>query len=107
MYCDAVADGELDTSPIDELEMIALRVADTGPGFAPEVLEQLFRPFFTTKDPGKGTGLGLAQVEGAVRNAGGTIEARNAEGGGAEFILHLPRARSGAPAATPDRAAEA
>ncbi|MCB1371997.1 MAG: hypothetical protein KDJ83_13980 [Rhodobacteraceae bacterium] len=93
--------------PEPEGEMIALRVADTGPGFAPEVLEQLFRPFFTTKDPGKGTGLGLAQVEGAVRNAGGTIEAQNAEGGGAEFILHLPRARSGAPAATPDRAAEA
>jgi signal transduction histidine kinase len=88
-------------------EMIALRVGDTGSGLSPEVQEQLFRPFFTTKDPGKGTGLGLAQVEGAVRNAGGTIDARNLSEGGAEFILRLHRAGSAVPEAVASQVAEA
>ncbi len=72
--------------------MVVLRIADTGPGFAADVLPQLFRPYFTTKPPGKGTGLGLTQVATALRQAGGEIEARNRPEGGAEFVLRLPAA---------------
>ncbi len=99
--------GRLTISAEPDGDMVALRVADTGAGLSPEVLDQLFRPFFTTKDPGKGTGLGLAQVEGAVRNAGGTIEGRNAPGGGAEFVLRLHRAAGETPELDAARAAEA
>src|SRR5208282_139089 len=52
-------------------EFIAIRVADTGEGIAPDVLPRVFEPFFTTKDFGKGTGLGLSQVYGFARQAGG------------------------------------
>ena len=99
--------GRLTIATEPDGDMIALRVSDTGSGLSPEVQEQLFRPFFTTKDPGKGTGLGLAQVEGAVRNAGGTIDASNLSDGGAEFTLRLYRAGSAAPEAIAGQVAEA
>jgi signal transduction histidine kinase len=100
-------EGRLTITTERDGDMIALRVGDTGSGLSPEVQEQLFRPFFTTKDPGKGTGLGLAQVEGAVRNAGGTIDAGNLSEGGAEFILRLHRAGSAAPEAVASQVADA
>jgi len=69
-----------------------VRVRDDGPGIAPEHLTRIFDPFFTTKPVGKGTGLGLSISYGIVEQHGGQLLARNAEGGGAEFILELPRA---------------
>ena len=65
-----------------------LVIADDGPGIPEDVLPRLFLPFYTTKPDG--TGLGLAVVQKIAVNHGGTAEARNLPGGGAEFILTVP-----------------
>jgi two-component system sensor histidine kinase HupT/HoxJ len=70
--------------------VVRVTVRDNGPGIAPEHLLRIFDPFFTTKPVGKGTGLGLSISYGIVEQHGGHLSARNAEGGGAEFILELP-----------------
>jgi signal transduction histidine kinase len=69
---------------------VVLKVSDTGPGIPPAQRAAVFDPFHTTKS--SGTGLGLAQVAGAVHNAGGRVQVEDAEGGGACFVLTLPRA---------------
>ena len=65
-------------------------VSDTGVGIPPEVLAHMYEPFFTTKQPDKGTGLGLAQVYGLVEQHGGTIDVESREGEGAVFRIYLP-----------------
>ena len=65
---------------------------DTGVGFAPENAEALFKPFFTTKDKDKGTGLGLAVCKDIVERYRGRITAENAAGGGSIFTVYLPAA---------------
>lgn len=69
---------------------VELRVSDSGPGMAPEVVEKAFDPFFTTKPKGQGTGLGLATVYGIVKGAGGRVTIESAPGQGATFLIHLP-----------------
>ncbi len=69
---------------------IRLRVADTGTGIAPEVLAHLGDPFFTTKAPGKGTGLGLAQVFNIVASHDGVIDVQTQVGRGTTFVIYLP-----------------
>ena len=71
---------------------VELRVADTGPGIAPEVKDLLFRPFITTKRRGQGTGLGLSVSRSIVEAHGGTIRAENTPGQGATFVVSLPPA---------------
>ncbi|MDC0714475.1 ATP-binding protein [Stigmatella sp. ncwal1] len=73
-------------------EGVHLLVEDNGPGIPPEVLPRLFQPFFTTKPPGKGTGLGLALCWQYIARAGGTLHAENRSEGGARFVLWLPLA---------------
>ncbi|ABC39094.1 sensor histidine kinase [Burkholderia thailandensis] len=73
---------------------LAIAVRDNGPGIAPESLARLFEPFFTTKEMGRGLGLGLAISSSIARDAGGSLTARNAPAGGAEFVLTLRRART-------------
>jgi two-component system C4-dicarboxylate transport sensor histidine kinase DctB len=67
---------------------ISLAVRDNGPGI--EDLENLFEPFYTTKQPGDGVGLGLAISSGIVNDLGGRLTARNAPDGGAVFEVVLP-----------------
>lgn len=68
-----------------------IRVTDTGPGIAPDILPRLFEPFATSKPPGAGLGLGLMISAHIARELGGTLRGENrAEGGGAEFVLELP-----------------
>jgi two-component system cell cycle sensor histidine kinase/response regulator CckA len=68
-------------------------VADTGGGIPPNLLPRIFQPFFTTKGPGKGTGLGLPIVQRVVQEAGGFIEVESVLGQGTTFHLYLPLAR--------------
>ena len=70
---------------------VRLEIEDNGPGVAPEVRAKLFEPFVTTKDVGKGTGLGLAVCRGLVEAAGGSISLDEAFTTGARFVLDLPR----------------
>ena len=65
-----------------------LTVRDNGPGI--EDLDALFEPFYTTKQPGDGVGLGLAISSGIVNDLGGRLTARNGQGGGAVFEMQLP-----------------
>src|SRR5262249_32890833 len=72
-------------------EFVRLRVQDTGQGIPPAVRPRIFQPFFTTKGPGKGTGLGLAMVYGIVQQHQGWIECDSEVGRGTHFDIYLPR----------------
>jgi signal transduction histidine kinase len=71
---------------------VELSVEDDGPGILPEVRDRLFEPFVTTKEVGKGTGLGLAVCRGLVESVGGSIALDASVSRGARFVVELPRA---------------
>lgn len=77
--------------------VFALRVRDTGHGMDAETLGRLGEPFFTTKAPGQGTGLGLATAYRTARGLGGTLECVSRPGAGTTFTLRLPAAREAPP----------
>ncbi len=73
---------------------VVLEVADSGTGIEPQVVERIFEPYFTTKEPGKGTGMGLALAYGIIRSHGGTIDVESSPGRGTAFHIYLPAKRS-------------
>lgn len=75
-------------------DYLVLFVRDNGSGIAPEVLEHMFEPFYTTKPRGEGTGLGLSTVLGIVRGHGGGLDVVTQLGAGTEFRVFLPVASS-------------
>jgi signal transduction histidine kinase len=83
-----VGPGDPDLAPGEYVE---LRVSDTGPGMSPAIAERAFDPFFTTKGMGRGTGLGLSQVYGVARQAGGVARIESAPGRGTTIALFLRR----------------
>jgi len=84
--------GRLTLSAKSSGDRIEIRVADTGQGLTQEECERLFTPYYTTKQ--HGTGLGLAIVQSVVADHNGTITVESCPGGGASFVLLLPRATS-------------
>lgn len=71
---------------------VAIGIQDTGAGMAPDILARARDPFFTTKPPGQGTGLGLSMVQGMMRQLGGGLEIASRPGEGTRVTLYLPRA---------------
>jgi PAS domain S-box-containing protein len=78
--CRGVVDGDF----------VELAVSDDGPGIAPELLERIFEPFFSTKEVGKGSGMGLAMVHGIVHDHGGHLVVDTRPGAGATFRVLFP-----------------
>lgn len=78
------------TTGINAKGLLELQVRDTGPGIAPEMQEQVFAPFFTTKPEGEGTGLGLYICQNIIREHGGTMTLESKLGEGTLFRICLP-----------------
>lgn len=85
--------GDEDLSVFPELtpgEWVCIEIKDNGTGIGPETMAHIFDPFFTTKPTGQGTGLGLAQVYGIVKQHGGSIDVQSRVNEGTSFFIYLP-----------------
>ena len=80
---------------LPEGEYVRVSIADSGSGMTEDVAARVFEPFYTTKDIGKGSGLGLAQVYGFVKQSGGDVHITSSVGVGTTVALYLPRAPTG------------
>lgn len=89
--------GRIEVTGTRQDSHIFLRVSDTGQGIAPEALPRIFEPFYTTKESGKGTGIGLALVRETVEAWGGSIEVTSTLGQGTSFTLRLNAADQPSP----------
>lgn len=89
---------------VDPGTYVTVTVTDSGTGIAPEALDHLFEPFYTTKEVGQGSGMGLAMAWGFARQSGGHITVYSEVGIGSAFRLYLPLAPAGSAAAAPVRA---
>lgn len=88
----------------DDADHVRLAVSDTGSGIAPDIIERVCEPFFTTKTERKGSGLGLSMVYGFVTQSGGHLRILSEPGAGTQVLLSLPRID--APADAPQRTLE-
>jgi signal transduction histidine kinase len=88
----AARNGRIELAARRTVSGVRFEVSDDGPGVPPELREQIFTPFFTTRE--KGTGLGLAFVREIVRDHGGEVTVRDAPGGGSVFSFELPAVSS-------------
>ena len=76
------------------MDEVVVRVIDTGPGIPDSARAQVFDPFYTTKEVGKGTGLGLNIVYRIVTRHQGTVAVEDTPGGGATFVVRLQRGQA-------------
>jgi PAS domain S-box-containing protein len=83
-------------------DYVLISVADNGSGMSPDVLARACEPFFTTKEPGKGSGLGLAQVYGLAQQSGGGLRITSTAGKGTSVAVYLPRSLA-EPLKSPER----
>ncbi len=74
----------------DEIEHLQITISDTGSGIRPEIVNRLFEPFFSTKNVGEGSGLGLSISHGIIKNHKGKIDVRSELGKGTSFIITIP-----------------
>ena len=72
---------------------VEISVGDTGPGIDPQIADRIFDPYFTTREFGKGSGMGLAMVHGIVKNHGGAVIVESRPGGGALFKIFFPESK--------------
>ncbi|MFN4141711.1 ATP-binding protein [Aestuariivirga sp.] len=82
------------TEPDIQGDFVRLSVGDSGVGMSPEVKERVFEPFYTTKEIGQGSGLGLAQVYGFAKQSGGTVSIETEVGTGTTVNLFLPKSEA-------------
>jgi signal transduction histidine kinase len=87
---DASKEKVLTVATATEADWAEMIIGDTGEGIAPEHLQKIFSPNFTTKPPGKGTGLGLASVRTMVNAYGGEVLVQSALGRGTTVTVRLP-----------------
>jgi signal transduction histidine kinase len=87
---DVILEKEALSAEIRPGAYVEIKVTDTGIGIPPEIVESIFDPYFTTKGPGEGTGLGLAMAQGIVESYGGKITVESQLGKGTTFTLYLP-----------------
>lgn len=86
-------------------QYLSISIKDTGIGMGEEVIKHIFEPFYTTKELGKGTGMGLAAVYGTIKNHNGFIEVSSSKNNGTTFTLYLPLSKEdvlNAPIIIPD-----
>lgn len=83
-----------------DMEWVEIQVEDSGTGMPDHIIQKALDPFFTTKDPGKGTGLGLALVYNTMTSHGGRVELRSDQGVGTCVSLHFPTTRNALPGST-------
>jgi PAS domain S-box-containing protein len=87
---DIFVDNEKTAIGMRQGDYAEIKVSDTGVGIPSDIIDSIFEPYFTTKDPGEGTGMGLAMVQGVIESYGGKITVDSQIGKGTTFTIYLP-----------------